>query len=43
MRMLGMTTKKRSPNDQRSDSFNPGSAEYKAKVANQVKQKKKSA
>ena len=38
-----MTDTKRTPNDQRSDAFNPNSAEYKAKVANQFKQKKKSA
>lgn len=39
MRMLGMAAAKRTPNDQRSDAFNPNSAEHKAMLDNRSVQK----
>ena len=37
--MLSMAAAKRTPNDQRSDAFNPNSAEHKAMLDNRSVQK----
>ena len=39
MRTRGMATAKRTSNDQRSDAFNPNSAEHKAMLDNRSVQK----